>query len=284
MAIVLFAYTQQSKTAGPQMRKRNSNFLFKTGAVALVMGVMAAGAIVPANAQSFFDKAKEALGDAMNSSGSGSASSSGSGVSALSSDTVEQGLKQALDMGVELVTDQLGAVDGFNADPVAHIPLPDEVQTAQKLLSVAGLGSYADEIELRMNRAAEQTMQDAGDILVNAVRQMTVADAKGILQGPHDAATQYLRRVSGTDIEGRLRPVITDALSDTGALSLYDQMLGQYDQLPFVPDLKASLTDHATAKAMDGLFHYIAVQEADIRSDPTRWTTDILKKVFSTVN
>ncbi|KXJ55791.1 MAG: hypothetical protein AXW12_09690 [Thalassospira sp. Nap_22] len=281
----MFADTQQSKTAGPQMRKRNSDFLFKTGAVALVMGVMAAGAIVPANAQSFFDKAKEALGDAMNSSGSVSTSGgSGSGVSALSSDTVEQGLKQALDMGVELVTDQLGAVDGFNADPVAHIPLPDEVQTAQKLLSAAGLGSYADEIELRMNRAAEQTMQDAGDILVNAVRQMTVADAKGILQGPDDAATQYLRRVSGTDIEGHLRPMITDALSDTGALSLYDQMLGQYDQLPFVPDLKASLTDHATAKAMDGLFHYIAVQEADIRSDPTRWTTDILKKVFSTVN
>tara|TARA_R100001126_G_scaffold100303_1_gene77745 strand:+ start:582 stop:1439 length:858 start_codon:yes stop_codon:yes gene_type:complete len=285
LAIVLFADTQQSKTAGSQMRKRNSDFLFKTGAVALVMGVMAAGTIVPANAQSFFDKAKEALGDAMNSSGSASTSGgSGSGVSALSSDTVEQGLKQALDMGVELVTDQLGAVDGFNADPVAHIPLPDEVQTAQKLLSAAGLGSYADEIELRMNRAAEQTMQDAGDILVNAVRQMTVADAKGILQGPDDAATQYLRRVSGTDIEGRLRPVITDALSDTGALSLYDQMLGEYDQLPFVPDLKASLTDHATAKAMDGLFHYIAVQEADIRSDPTRWTTDILKKVFSTVN
>jgi hypothetical protein len=285
LAIVLFAYTQQSKTAGSQMRKHNSDYFFKTGAVALVMGVMATGINAPANAQSFFDKAKEALGDAMNSSGSGSTSGgSGSGVSALSSDTVEQGLKQALDMGVELVTDQLGAVNGFNADPVAHIPLPDEVQTAQKLLSAAGLGSYADEIELRMNRAAEQTMEDAGEILVNAVRQMTVADAKGILQGPDDAATQYLRRVSGTDIEGRLRPMITDALSDTGALSLYDQMLGQYDQLPFVPDLKASLTDHATAKAMDGLFHYIAVQEADIRSDPTRWTTDILKKVFSTVN
>jgi hypothetical protein len=267
--------------AGTRMLNRNSNRLLNAGAVALVLGNL----VAPVHAQSFFDKAKEALGDAMNSSGSGSTSGgTSSAVSALSSDTVEQGLKQALDMGVELVTDQLGAVDGFNADPVAHIPLPDEVQAAQKLMNAAGLGSYADEIELRMNRAAEQTMQDAGDILVNAVRQMTVADAKGILQGPDDAATQYLRRVSGSDIEGRLRPMITDALSDTGALSLYDQMLGQYDQLPFVPDLKASLTDHATDKAMDGLFHYIAVQEADIRSDPTRWSTDILKKVFSTVN
>ncbi len=263
------------------MLNRNLKHLFKAGAVALVLGNL----VAPVHAQSFFDKAKDALGDAMNSTGSGKASGgSGLGASALSSDTVEKGLKQALDIGVELVTDQLGAVDGFNADPVAHIPLPDEVQTAQKLMTAAGFGSYADEIELRMNRAAEQTMQDAGDILVNAVRQMTVADAKGILQGPDDAATQYLRRVSGNDIEGRLRPVITDALSDTGALSLYDQMLGQYDQLPFVPDLKASLTDHATDKAMEGLFHYIALQEADIRSDPTRWTTDILEKVFSSVN
>jgi len=246
-------------------------------AVCMVMGIIPA-----ANAESFFDNAKQALGETMNSSGTGSSSGgSSSAISALSSDTVEQGLKQALDAGVELVTEQLGATDGFNGDPVAHIPLPESVKSAQKLLSAAGLGSYADEIELRMNRAAEQTMSDAGDILVTAISQMTVDDAKGILDGPDDAATSYLRRVAGSDIEGRLRPVITDALADTGALSLYDQMVGQYDTLPFVPDLKASLTDHATEKAMDGLFHYIALQEADIRSDPTRWTTDILKKVFS---
>lgn len=258
-------------------------FPVKTIPALIVASIVAFGIVQPTYAQSFFDKAKETLGDALNSSGSGSTSGGGSSaLSALSSDTVEQGLKQALDIGVELVTSQLGARDGFNADPVAHIPLPENVKNAQKLLSAAGLGSYADEIELRMNRAAEQTMSDAGDILVNAVSQMTVSDAKGILDGPDDAATSYLRRVSGSDIEARLRPVITSALADTGALSLYDQMLGQYDQLPFVPDLKTSLTDHATNKAMDGLFHYIALQEADIRSDPTRWTTDILKQVFST--
>ena len=257
----------------------------RTSTVALGAAIMVVGLSQPSFAQSFFDKAKQTLGEALNSTTTGSSSgSASSAVSALSSDTVEQGLKQALDIGVGLVTDQLGAKDGFNADPVAHIPLPESVKSAQKLLSAAGLGSYADEIELRMNRAAEQTMNDAGDILLNAVKQMTVADAKGILEGPDDAATSYLRRVSGSDIEGRLRPVITDALSETGALSLYDQMVGQYDTLPFVPDLKASLTDHATEKAMEGLFHYIALQEADIRSDPTRWTTDILKKVFSAAN
>lgn len=256
----------------------------RMGAMALAIGIIGAGVAQPVMAQSFFDKAKSALGDVMKQSDGGGASSGTDGsaaISALSSDTVEQGLKQALDTGVAVVTARLGATDGFNADPVAHIPLPASVQTAQQLMNTAGLGSYADEIELRMNRAAENTMSDAGDILVNAVRQMTLSDAKGILQGPDDAATRYLRRVSGTDIEARLRPVITDALADTGALSMYDQMVGQYETLPFVPDLKSSLTDHATDKAMEGLFHYIALQEADIRSDPARWTTDVLKKVFS---
>ncbi|NIZ02651.1 DUF4197 domain-containing protein [Thalassospira lucentensis] len=275
-----------------QAVKNRSSVRMRT--MALAIGIIGAGIAQPVMAQSFFDKAKDALGDVMKQSeggDSGAASSSSSStssssvgsaaVSALSSDTVEQGLKQALDAGVDAVTAQLGAKDGFNADPAAHIPLPASVQTAQQLMNKAGLGSYADEIELRMNRAAESTMSEAGDILVNAVRQMTLTDAKGILQGPDDAATRYLRRVSGGDIESRLRPVISEALADTGALSMYDQMVGQYETLPFVPDLKSSLTDHATDKAMEGLFHYIAVQEADIRSDPARWTTDVLKKVFS---
>jgi|TARA_A100001391_G_C5083264_1_gene280456 hypothetical protein len=243
-----------------------------------------AGLSVDASAQSFFDKAKEALGSVTgNTTGSGSGSSSAS-MAGVSDETVSDALRQALDKGVEVVTTDLGVTDGFNADPVAHIPLPDSVKHAQSLLSAAGLGSYGEEIELRMNRAAEQTMRDAGDILADAVSRMTLEDAKGILDGPEDAATKYLRRVSGGDIESRLRPVIGEALAETGALQLYDQMMGQYDTLPMVPDIKASLSDHATDKAMDGLFYYIAKQEADIRNDPARWTTDVLKKVFSTVN
>ncbi|MFH1804418.1 MAG: DUF4197 domain-containing protein [Pseudomonadota bacterium] len=229
-------------------------------------------------AQSLFDAAKNALGGALSGNSSGNASSSSS---SLSQDTVADGLRQALDAGIDLVTAQLGKTDGFNTDPVAHIPLPASVQRVQALLTTAGLGSYSDEIELRMNRAAESAMSDAGDILLNAVRQMTMADARSILDGPQDAATQYLRRVSGGEIEGKLRPVMNDALAETGAIGMYDQMMGQYQSLPLVPDVKASLGDHATGAAMDGIFHYLAVQEADIRQNPGRWTTDILKKVFS---
>jgi hypothetical protein len=262
------------------------------GAAILTGGVVLTA--VPAQAEnSFFSSAKKALGDVMNnqsSSGdttSSSASSSGtttgtnSAVSSLSQGMVDDGLRQALDKGIGAVTAMLGAKDGFNTDPVAHIPLPDTVKRAQSLLNKAGMGSYGDEIELRMNRAAESAMDNAGDILVDAVKKMTVADAKAILQGPDDAATAYLQKVSGTRIANDMRPVMNDALSDTGALQLYDQMLGQYDKLPMMPDVKTSLTDYATDAAMKGLFHYLAVQEGEIRNNPGQWTTDVLKKVFS---
>ncbi|MCC9620101.1 DUF4197 domain-containing protein [Thalassospira sp. MA62] len=256
----------------------------RSRAIALLVAASVTGALVlpsGASAQSLFDDAKKALSDVMKPSGSRQGDNAA--VSNLPSDKVAHGLRQALDLGVEAAVSNLGEFDGFNNDPVAHIPLPENVRRAQDLLDKAGLGSYGQEIELRMNRAAEDTMQQAGDILLGAIRQMSLEDAKGILQGPDDAATSYLQRVASKDIEGRLRPVINDALAETGALSLYDQMVGQYSSLPLVPDLKASLTDHATQKAMDGLFHYLALQEADIRNDPARWTTDVLKDVFSSI-
>ncbi|WP_085582192.1 DUF4197 domain-containing protein [Thalassospira mesophila] len=259
---------------------------FVTGSVVLTA--------VPAHAEnSFFSSAKKALGDAMSGSSSNGSSSSttssssatnggqSSALSSLSQGMADDGLRQALDKGIGTVTAMLGATDGFNADPVAHIPLPDSVKRAQSLLSKAGMGSYGDEIELRMNRAAESAMTNAGGILADAVSKMTVTDAKGILQGPDDAATTYLQTVSGSKIADEMRPVMNDALSDTGALQLYDQMLGQYDSLPMMPDVKTSLTDYATDAAMKGLFHYLAAQEAEIRNNPGQWTTDVLKKVFS---
>ncbi|OKH88425.1 hypothetical protein LF95_17640 [Thalassospira sp. TSL5-1] len=253
--------------------------------------VMGAGvlAITPsAQAEnSFFNSAKKALGTVMGGEASSSGDATGTtgtkngNLSGLSQGVVDDGLRQALDKGIGAVTAMLGKKDGFNADPVAHIPLPATVKRAQTLLSKAGMGSYGDEIELRMNRAAESAMDNAGDILVDAVKKMTVADAKEILQGPDDAATRYLQKVSGTRIAEDMRPVMNDALSDTGALQLYDQMLGQYDSLPMVPDVKTSLTDYATDAAMKGLFHYLAQQEGEIRNNPGQWTTDVLKKVFS---
>ncbi len=228
-------------------------------------------------AQSLLDNAKSLLKNSLGNNGS----TNGTSLGGLSTTEITDGLKEALRIGSELVVDTLGAENGFNADPVAHIPLPDELQSAQKLLAKVGLGSLGEEVELKMNRAAETAMEDSGEVLVNAIQAMTVEDAKGILDGPDDAATQYLSRVSGADIRDRIRPIVDQALQDVGAVSALDRMMASYKKLPFVPDVKGDLTEHATEKAYEGLIHYIAQEEAAIRENPAKRTTDLLQKVFA---
>ena len=230
----------------------------------------------PTSAAGLFDKAKELL-----QSGTSGGDSSGTAGALLSSAEISDGLKEALRVGAEHVTADLGTTDGFFKDPVAFIPLPDSLKKARDLMKPLGLSSLGDEVELRMNRGAEAAMPAAKEVLVNAISNMTLADAKGILNGPDDAATQYLKRVGGGDIESRLRPIIDSTLKDVGAIQAMDAMLGKYKNIPFAPDVTASLTDHATEAAMGGLFHYIAQEEAAIRENPAKRTTDLLQKVFA---
>lgn len=229
----------------------------------------------PAAAGSLFDNAKSILNQTLSGDGGSTAGA------VLGTDEIAAGLKEALAVGSELVVDNLGAVDGFNTDPVAHIPLPEELQTARDLMAKIGLGSLGDEVELKMNRAAEAAMDESGEVVMNAIQAMTLDDARGILEGPDDAATQYLMRVGGDDIQSRIRPIVEQSLAEVGALSALDAMMDGYKTLPFVPDVKGDLTDHATQKAYEGLFHYIAQEEAAIRENPTKRTTELLQRVFA---
>jgi hypothetical protein len=232
--------------------------------------------MAPVQAGSFLDSAKSLLNKSLNGDTSATPDASG-----LSSSEVTDGLKEALRVGSKMVVDALGTKDGFNTDPVAHIPLPDQLKTVQDMLSKVGLGSLGDEVELKMNRAAESAMDESGEIVINAIQAMTVTDAKGILQGPDDAATQYLQRVSGADIKAKIRPIVDQALAEVGAVEALDKMMASYKAMPFVPDVKGDLTAHATDKAYEGLFHYIAQEEAAIRENPAKRTTELLQKVFS---
>lgn len=241
------------------------------GAATIVLLALTAA---PAPAQSLLDNAKSLLEKNLGTSGGGAAS-------ALSNDEIVRGLKEALRVGSEAVVDDLGALDGFNTDPVAHIPLPENLKRAQQFMKKAGLGSLGEDVELKMNRAAESAMDQSGEVVVGAIQAMTLDDARGILNGPDDAATQYLQRVAGDDIRGRIRPIVDQALSEVGAVDALDRMMAGYKTIPFVPDVKGDLTAHATEKAYEGLFHYIAEEEAAIRADPAKRTTDILKKVFA---
>ncbi len=202
--------------------------------------------------------------------------------SALSESEIADGLKEALKVGTETVVSQLGATDGFLADPDIHIPLPKSLERAQKRLDTIGLGNLGNDLEERLNRAAEAATPRARALFVSAIQDMTLDDARGILNGPDDSATQYLRGKMSEQLSADMKPVVDDTLAQAGALDAYDSFAGRYEQIPFVlvPDVKADLTDHVTERALDGIFHYVAKEEAAIRQNPVKRTTDILKKVF----
>lgn len=213
--------------------------------------------------------------------GLGLMSSGSSGSGSLTQGEMGDGLKEALRVGTDTVVSQLGKNDGFNADKAIHIPLPGQLATVQKALKAAGYSSLVDDLELKLNRAAEQATPKAKALFVDAIAAMTIQDAAKIFNGPDDSATQYFRKAMGPGLAKEMKPIVDATLAEAGAVQAYDAMMGQYKTLPFMPDAKADLNDYVVNKGMDGIFHYVAKEEAAIRNNPAKRTTDLLKKVFS---
>jgi len=215
-----------------------------------------------------------------NVSGGKTSATSLPAVAGLSNSDMIAGLKDALRVGSENVVGRLGKTDGFNADPKIHIPLPESMQTVKSALSAVGMGSMMDDLELRLNRAAEMATPKAKRIFGNAIKSMNFSDAKKILSGPDDAATQYFKAKMSAPLSGEMRPIVNKALSQAGAVQAYDSVMGKYQSLPFMPDVKANLTQHVVQLGLAGIFRYMAEEEAAIRKNPVKRTTSILKKVF----
>lgn len=198
----------------------------------------------------------------------------------LSVGEIASGLKEALRVGTERVVGQLGQTGGFNADPAIHIPLPDSLQTVQSTLSKLGMDSLLTDLETKLNRAAEIATPKAKALFMDAISQMTLDDAQAIYQGPDDAATQYFRGRMSTPLAAEMSPIVNDSLSEAGAIEAFDKVMARYEEVPFVPDVKADLTDYVVTEGTDGIFYYLAEEEAAIRENPAARTTDLLKKVF----
>ncbi|MFA6465719.1 MAG: DUF4197 domain-containing protein, partial [Desulfurivibrionaceae bacterium] len=188
--------------------------------------------------------------------------------------------KNALSIGTQNVVGKLGATDGFNADPAIHIPLPGELQTVKKMLATVGMSQSVDDLELKLNRAAEAATPKAKALFLQAIKEMTFEDVRKIYAGPEDSATRYFQGKMTPALKREMLPIVEKSLSQVGAVQSYETVMGQYKALPFVPDVKANLTDHVLQKGMDGIFFYIAKEEAGIRKDPAKQTTALLKKVF----
>ncbi len=131
-----------------------------------------------------------------------------------------------------------------------------------------------------MNRAAELAVPEAKELFFNAISEMTLEDVQGILGGPEDAATRFFQGKMTPPLKDRFAPIVNAQLADAGAIQAYDRMIGDYKKIPFVPSVEADLAPYVVEKALDGLFLFLAREEAAIRTDPVKRTTDILRKVF----
>lgn len=200
--------------------------------------------------------------------------------SGLTVEEIGAGLKDALRVGSETVVAQLGRVDGFNTDPKIHIPLPKQLDSVKSVLDKVGMSGLLKDLELKLNRAAEVATPKAKKLFSQAITEMSFDDVKQIFEGSEDAATQYFRNKMSPSLGKEMEPVINKSLSQVGAVQAYDNVMKEYRSVPFVPDVKADLTDYVIEKGMDGIFYYMAKEEAAIRANPAKRTTELLQRVF----
>ena len=192
-------------------------------------------------------------------------------------------LKQALTQGAETAVKNLGKENGFLGNDKVRIPLPESVQKASNALRKVGMGKYADELVTSMNRAAEAAVPEAKTLLIDAVKKMTVADAKNILTGGDDAATQYFRKNTETALSAKFKPIINNAMLKTSVAEKYDRFAGKGAKFGLVDERDAKLDDYITRKTQDGLFLMMAEQEKTIRDNPLQATGDLAKKIFTAI-
>lgn len=193
---------------------------------------------------------------------------------------ISNGLKEALKVGSERVVSKLGQENGFNADPAIHIPLPEKLVRVKSLLGPIGFSSLLDDLELRLNRAAEAATPRAKELLWQAITEMTLDDAMAIYNGPEDAATRYFAGRMTAPLTESMRPVVDESLAQAGAVQAFDAVMGKYRALPMVRDVKTDLTGYVVEKGLGAIFLYLAQEEAAIRRDPAKRTTEILQRVF----
>ena len=198
----------------------------------------------------------------------------------LSNDEIVSGLKEALNVGANNASQKLSAVDGFFKDAVIKILMPEEAKKVEKKLRSLGMGKLVDDAILSMNRAAEDASKSAAPIFINAIKQMSIQDALGILRGGDFAATSYLKDKTTASLTEAFRPVIEASLKKVDATKYWNALFTTYNKFS-ADKVNPDLAAYVTEKSLSGIFYQVGLEEQKIRKDPLARTTDILKKVFA---
>jgi len=206
--------------------------------------------------------------------------SSAAGLDRISNTDAVSGLKQALNDGSVAAVAKLGIENGFFANPQVKIPLPPSLKRAEGAMRALGMRKQADELVLSMNRAAEAAVPEAKQLLVDAVKKMSVKDAKQILSGGETAGTEYFKRNTQTQLQQRFLPIVKKATDRVGLAQQYNSIAGQGASLGLVKEDQATIERYVTQKALDGLYFMIGEQEKAFRQNPLGASSDIVKRVF----
>lgn len=201
--------------------------------------------------------------------------------SVLTESEIVGGLKEALNIGTNNAVSLLSKENGFFGDALVKIPFPEEAKRAETKLRELGMNKLVDDFILTMNRGAEKAVSKAGPIFANAITSMTFEDARNILKGPSNAATEYFKKKTSAQLFDLFKPEIKNALDAVNATKYWTDITSTYNKIPLVTPIETDLAKYVTNKALEALFMKIAIEEQKIRTDPLARVTDLLRKVFN---
>ena len=202
------------------------------------------------------------------------------GQRALSENDLASAVRETLRVGTNSVVNRLSRTNGYNADPVVHIPLPESLGYVHVALFRLGMGRLVEDVELKINRAAELAAPEIGQRFIDAIAELNIENAPALLNGPKDGATRFFETKMARPLASRIHPIIDTHLRKAGAIKAYQTMMSEYSNLPWVPDIQADITTHTVDKGIDGVFLLLAREEKAIRDNPAKRTTDVLNRVF----
>ena len=198
----------------------------------------------------------------------------------LSQSKIIEGLKEALQIGTGNATGLVSKLDGYYKNPKIKIPLPESVQKVEKILRKVGFGSKVDDFEMSMNRAAEQAAPEAKALFTDTIKQMSIDDARKILNGKDNAATLYFKDKTWDRLYDKFKPIVNSTMSEVGTTRYYQDLDKKVRSIPFADSMSFDLDKYVTDGALDGLFYMLEQEERSIRKDPAARVTDLLKEVF----